>query len=122
MFEIGETYMFKGEAGTIKLRFIEDGADNYYKCEIRGGSMVTSEEIGTIKQVWKRSRVLNNYEHSRITEKTKTGDIDDPYGRNVRINYKNPELLDVYIDMALQTGDKRWFNQLVKAKKEVSAS
>lgn len=125
-FELGCTYEFKGEAGTLQLRFIEDHHPDYYDCEVRGGSMVddgNAGKIGDIKKVWKKSRIVNTYTAKKVVDKITKTDLQevDWYGRNIRINYKDPQLLQLYIDMALQTGDKRWFNQLCKAQKEVSA-
>lgn len=123
--EMGYTYEFKGETGTIQLRFIDDGENmaGYYKCELRGGTMVNEEDIGTFKNIWKKSRIIQFYTVRKIQDTITKADLQevDWYGRNIRINYKDPELLQLYIDMALQTGDKRWFNQLCKAQKEVSA-
>lgn len=119
-FEMGATYEFKSGKDSIIIKFMDDSHELYYRTEIVGGSMVAEDEVGTIKQLVKRSRVLNEWTSKRIYTREEQFTLDN-YGKNIRLNYKDPQLLDLYIDMALATKDFKWLKQLSKAKREVSA-
>lgn len=126
-FEIGGTYKFDenhGQRRTVTFKFLKNVDDMFYRCEVVDGSPQfadeETEEFGYTKLIHKRSVIFKFWSYKKIHTKEETF-TTDTYGKNVRINYKDPQLLDLFIEMALQTGDRQWFNKLVKAKREVSA-
>lgn len=111
----GVTYKLTKHDNTVILYIVKDDGDRYL-CEVREGSNMLTDFIGERINVRKGS-VLLKWDIERFS----CDDFSDPYGKGVRINYKDPQLLELYLDMALQTRDKKWFNQIMKRKQEVSA-
>lgn len=125
-FQLGSTYEFKGKSGvTIVLEF-KDVTDEYYVCVVKGGNMLTSDELGQIKHIRKTSRILNSFEcnqvggliggkSSGVVRKRRTPDeiqvdnLIEHVQRNIEIDQLNKA-----IDKALEINNKELFMSLTK--------
>lgn len=120
IFELGKTYKFidnVNDEGYIILKFSRVNETYYY------GLIVDTDierfmhlvDTNYDKSLWRRGKILQKWD---VIE------IDTPFDptiefKNVKLKYDDPDVIDMYIDMALATGDKRWFNFLTKKKQEV---
>lgn len=136
-FIMGNKYEFTNEDGeTIVFKFIEEG-DMKYRCVVMGGTHgFVSGEQGTIKNVYKNSRVLKwncnqvgNLDFGKssgVVKKRRTpAEIQmDTFIENCMVKYKI-EQLKVTIDEALAAGQKSVFmaltKELNKLQKKVTA-
>lgn len=112
----GVTYKFTSEENVLIVH-IKGQTSQYYDCEVLMGSTVYTDWINDSRLIYKRARVFTHFKCERVKYDAGV----DPYGVSVRLNYKDPALIDLYIEMALISKDKKWFNFLAKKKLEVSA-
>lgn len=123
-FEVGGTYEFtgmhNGKKGTLILKFLKEEIDGYYRIEAVGGTFTVEKDIGMVRTLNKNSGIVRTWKYKRIYTKEEQFTTEyDPAGKGIKLNYRDPKLLDLYIDMALATNDKQWFNILVKAKERL---
>lgn len=123
---VGCTYHIKHSMGYIVLHILDVmESQDTLKCEVRGGSAVDngSIKLGDIHYITKSSLKSRRYNIKQVDEPLTKANLHDVdwYGKNVRINYKDKELLPIYIEMALMTKDFKWLKQLWKVQQGVNA-
>lgn len=117
MIELGKTYRFEQFGTFVELTFSDESEANYQCKVVDSNHFKFSSYIDKDIAVWKRSKILETWERKEIIIEF------DPMieFKNVRLSYKDSAVIDLWIDMSLQTGDKAWFKLLTKKKREVSA-
>lgn len=120
IFELGKTYKFIDnvtDEGYIILKFSRVNETYYYGLIVDTNIERFMHLVDTNydKSLWRRGKILQKWD---VIE------VDVPFDptiefKNVKLKYDDPDVIDMYIDMALATGDKRWFNFLAKKKQEV---
>lgn len=116
-FVIGGTYKFEGDNGReLVIKFLKE-EDRHWECDVISDNCNDYEGK---RSIYKSSMLLNVYTNKRIYEEVEFDYYNEEF-KGVRFTYQNPKVLDLYIEMALQTGDREWFNTVAKYKKELMA-
>lgn len=106
--EVGSSYKFKNKVEWFTLKVLDIGKSSY-GVEIENAVDMSGWEIGTTFRMAKNSSLFRTYQVLDVT-------IKEPD----HIIY-TPELINLYIEMALQTNDREWFMELTELKKGVVA-
>lgn len=118
-FEIGSTYRFSSLSNERELviEFLEE-QDRYWECDIISDTY--NQHVGKMN-IYRSSMLMRDYTYKKVIENNEEFDYQKAEYKGVRLNYKDPAVIDLWVDMALQLGDKEWFNELGKYRKELSA-
>jgi hypothetical protein len=76
-FWLGSVYRFTGDAGIVVLKFLNDSGDDY-TCEVRGGTMLGTDMVGEIKEISKNSKLLKQYQWTRLADEDVVVAPNDP--------------------------------------------
>jgi hypothetical protein len=101
-FEDGQTYRLKDKEEWFDLRMIGVGTKACYAV-IENTNVDSSRTIG-MEVAFIIAELNENFQITKLNP-METADI-----------IYTPELINLYIDMALQTNDKVWFNELMSKK------
>lgn len=104
--ELGSSYKFKNKSHWFTLKILEVGRTSY-GVETVNASVDSHWEVGHNFRLAKDSKLFEYYQVMEVG----TREPD-------HIIY-TPELINLYIDMALQTLDQIWFDELITLKKEM---